>query len=317
MRQAFNRLAIVLLIISVIVILYFSSLTAFQYNPEDVIFVETLNNPKSNPLASQTPFTIITHNLGSGINEQKEPPIEHIINNMTLAIDDLLIANSDFIFLQEIDQYSTRSQHTNQVHLLKNVLQNYGYAFASNLKIHYLAIPINGHFGITNQNLMTLSKYQVAESSRVKLPTDFPWHKEMTAPDDALLVSRLKTQAGPELVLANVQIQDLGNFPEILVIIEAFLKAEYALGNYIILGGDFNSSITSIDPFSTVSNFHNFLNMDNFFWAVDETVATNQNGELSNGFLFSDNIDLLALETLQSGFAYSPQNSVSATFMLK
>ncbi len=320
MHKWTRKITILILIVGFTIFLYVGFLIVFRYNPDDTIFIETLNNPLTRPLPTQQNFTISTLNVKSGISVLDLSQVDDIINNITFLAEDILAEKSDFIFLQELDKRSTRSKNINQLLLLTNMLSMYGYSSASNIKINYLVLPMGPYEGIVNQNLMNLSKYTVVEGTRVKLPVDFPWYKAIIAPDDAMLISRIKTVAGPELVLINVQIQNLTNIEEIFVIIKCFLEAEYSKGNYVILGGDFNKEIAPIDPNAKISTKHkelNFLNMDGFLWAVDQNNASTQDGQLRSGFLISDNINLLDVETLSKDFLYSTHSEVRMTFSLK
>ena len=115
-----------------------------------------------------------------------------------------------------------------------------------------------------------------------------------------------------------------------------FLDEEYAKGNYIVCGGDFNHDIAnSVGEFSTdrlkpdwvyVLNEEDLT--EHYTFATSKNVGTCRSTDTSyeknknytvvvDGFIVSDNIEIKVVENIDTDFMYSDHNPVKLEFSIK
>ena len=122
--------------------------------------------------------------------------------------------------------------------------------------------------------------------------------------------------------------------------LKEFLKKEALKGNYVLAGGDFNQTFPQVDESIIKDNenkwFIPYQIEDDFLpegysFAVDPNVWTsrllNQSYDPSDtentyhfiidGFLVSNNIEVISITGLDLGFVYSDHNPVALRFKLK
>ncbi len=312
-----------------IMLVYIGYLTFAQYAPSDIISVEIENN-SSNIVPIDTPLTITTLNIGfgahtpefdyylSGGNSTKAERLETVINNLSMSLD--AVTKSDFVFFQEVDHKSTRSQYTSQILMLTRVLSSYAYSFTQNYFVKWIGFPLDSVQGKINSGVLTLGKYKIEDCIRIPLSLDISWPMSVISPSPALLVQRLPTKEGKELILINVHFieyptSETSTIRQHMSILEEFITAEYNKGNFVIVGGDFNTNILSLSD------------IVDFRWVIDGDTPTTRDASVSynkeetqtsitDGFLISKNVNLVSSRTLDKEFIFSYHNPVSMTFEL-
>ncbi len=333
MESLLNRvtliIGIILIICCSILLVYIGWLTIFDYNPTEIISVKVENNVQ-NIVPIETPLRITTLNTGFGAHSEdfdyhlaggtttKAEDLEDVINNLSMSLD--TATQSDFIFFQEVDHKSTRSQYTSQILMLTRVLSSYSYSFAQNYYVKWITFPLDAFQGTINSGMLSFAKFQVDESFRIPLELDIIWPISTISPDPCLLVQRLPTDEGKELVLVHVHFieypsSELSTIRAHMKVVEEFITEEYAKGNYVIVGGDFNAEILSLSS------------IENFRWVIDEDVPTTRDAaeaynkeetltSITDGFLISRNISVINVETADKEFIFSYHNPVTMTFEL-
>ena len=278
--------------------------------------------------------TVVTGKYGKAIDKQ------HVLDDVNGAIGVLNAANADFILVQEVDTEADRSYHVNEYDMINSGLTgNYCRSFAVNFHSAYLMYPLNDHHGKSTAGLATYSKYAVTSAVRRSYPLDTGFAKFFDL-DRCFAVNRIAVEGGGELVLVNSHMSAYDEGGTIreqqLEMLKEFMAAEYAKGNYVIVGGDFNHELAdSLGTFPAEQKTPTWaypLTSDmvgeNFrVVASKEGTGTCRAAEIPytpgvnyltvlDGFIVSDNVATVSIENLDTGFAYSDHNPVKFTFRL-
>ena len=248
----------------------------------------------------------------------------------------------NFILLQEVDTDSTRSFQVNQEAALETAFDTHGSAFAVNFHSSFLAYPWPEMHGIVNAGLLDLSDMHVESAERRSYPVDESFITKFFDLDRCFLVERLPVENGKELVLINSHMSayDEGGLvrAQQLAFLNGVLAEEYAKGNYVVVGGDWNHAlcgsvemypsqqktpdwVSVLSPEDLAEGFH-VVRADNL-----SSVPTCRGCDIPyeegvtyvttvDGFIVSDNVSAHA-ENIDTGFAYSDHNPVKLSFSLK
>ena len=216
--------------------------------------------------------------------------------------------------------------------------------FAQNYDSPYLFYPLIQPHGANQSGIVTLSRHPIASAARRELPVESGFMKLLDL-DRCYSVSRIPTASGKELVLYNLHLSaytsDGAIATEQLELLCADMLAEYEAGNYCVAGGDFNKDLLGNSPeiFGVAAG-------ENDTWAqpipegtipagltlvapFDETAPTASCRTASepysiettfrltvDGFLVSDNVEVVDSAVLDAGFLYSDHNPVWMDFKL-
>ena len=247
---------------------------------------------------------------------------------------------ADLIMLQEVDIDSSRTfgideseqlGRGNAVHAL-----NYSCAFVP------VPLPPQTPMGRVNSGLMTTTRYDVERAERIQLPCPFSWPMSTVNLKRCLLVSYLPLEGtDKQLVLVNLHLEAYDDGEGKIAQTKAlndFLQAEYAKGNYVIAGGDFNQvfpGALEAWPNTHPENWEpGVLTQDmlpegwSYAYSLDvpscrllnqpynpaDTVNTQY--YVIDGYILSPNVELEAAENLDLGFADSDHNPVHITVKL-
>lgn len=356
MEKALNKfigtVGIILLILIACVVIYVVFLTVTEYTPDEITQIEVENNQETT-VAIDTPLTAVTYNLGFGAYAPEfdffmdggtgstAKDLDTVVNNITGSINALLEINPDFLLLQEVDRSSTRSHYVDQYEMVYRIFADYGASFAPNFNVKWIAYPFTHMHGKTYAGQATLSNKKIGSSQRITLPTDSSWPTSLVALDRCMLISRIPTSDGKELVIANVHLSAYDKEGIIrkqqLEVLNEFLVAETAKENYIIVGGDFNHllppakdsklNFTDETPAWITSIPEDFA-PTGFSWKADpalptvrDTGAPFEEGKtfisVVDGFLVSHNVRVSHTETIDLGFKYSDHHPTYIDFELK
>lgn len=158
--------------------------------------------------------------------------------------------NCDFIFLQEVDKKSTRSYKKNQINLLFGKNSGYCLWFANNYKCLFVPFPFPP-IGKVDAGILNASKYGVSSAKRISLPVPFKWPIRVANLKRALLVTRVPIKnSDKELVLINLHLEAYSSGEAQVAqtqVLKKLIESEVAKGNFVIAGGDFNQTFSSID----------------------------------------------------------------------
>jgi len=247
----------------------------------------------------------------------------------------------DFILLQEVDTDSDRSYHVNQRSLITDAFPGYTTYFAYNFRSAYLAYPLGEPIGTINSGLLTLSKLRASSSVRRSYPIDESFPTKFFDLDRCFVVMRYPTSDGHELVLVNSHMSayDKGGTMRArqLNMISSFISSEYAKGNYVIVGGDFNHALCdSVDLYESQQLVPDWMatldssELPKGFSVVQASnladVASCRGDDIPyekgvtytvtiDGFIVSDNVTATTTN-VDNGFEYSDHNPVRLTFSL-
>lgn len=300
-------------------------------------------------------YTIVSQNLGFGAytadftffmdggKQSRAKSKKSVISCISQGAQKAKDQNPDFVFFQEVDTDSTRSHHVDQRVILRDAFPTYSSVFAVNYHSAYLFYPFTSPHGKSNSGILTFSKFGITSSVRRKLPISTSFSKFLDL-DRCYSVSRVPVDGGKELVLYNVHLSAYGGSDKIrkgqMTMLFNDMKAEYALGNYCVCGGDFNHDFTGTSTkdlnggegvsFGWAQPFPDRLLPSEISRAIDyddgEILPTCRNCDVAykegnftiivDGFLVSQNVQVDSVQNLQTGFVYSDHNPVKMQFTL-
>ena len=265
-----------------------------------------------------------------------------IIERDLAGVTEILKAQkSDLTLLQEVDRNSKRSYGVNEEVALRQSLSGQT-AFASNFLCPFVPIPPLDPIGKVDSGIMTLSGLAAESATRIRLPSPFVWPFSTCNLKRCLLVTRIPVEGSDkELVVVNLHLEAFddgaGKAAQTKVLV-GILAEEYAKGNYVLAGGDFNQWLPGVDtskyPVRTDGAYvpgtvEASILPSGWTYAADDTTPTcRQNSipyDLSNpeiqhyvidGFILSPNLTLQSVRTLPLNFQYTDHNPVRIEFTL-
>jgi endonuclease/exonuclease/phosphatase family metal-dependent hydrolase len=350
------------------------TLQIFEYNPEAV---ETLTiegniaDEGANRVHLDTSYKIMTFNIGyaslsatedfvmdGGTKGRMDTSAE--VDANILGISQILTdADADFYFIQEVDVDSDRSYNTKQYETFSDLLDmpaTLGY----NYRCLFVPFPfqIGQMMGSVNSGIMTATGFPVTSAERHQLPGSFSWPLRLANLKRCMVVTRLAIDGSDkELVLINVHLSayDDGTMRiQEMAALRELAEAEYADGNFVIIGGDFNQTFPGAvtSPGSAEdSPVYKYPLKDPDFWeafemdadwveesgwqfgidlddddptcrllhqAYDSLHRENNQYYLIDGFIVSPNVEIIGeVEIVEQDFQYSDHNPVLMTVSLK
>lgn len=251
--------------------------------------------------------------------------------------------NPDICLLQEVDVNSKRSYYINAHENIAASLPDHSAYFGVNYNVKRVPIPIFqplSVYGKVYSGVASYSKFTVKSAERFQLPGSFDWPNNIFQLDRCMLVQRIDA-FGKELVVINVHnsAYDKGGVikAQQMEFIRSFCEEEYAKGNYVLLGGDWNQcppdfpfdKLAASNPFgySQINIEEDFL-PEGWQWCYDPSIPTNRKNRTSyiegesfitiiDFFLASPNIELVDIGTIDLAFDYSDHQPVKASFRLR
>ena len=332
------------------------------YRIEDNTALEC-TNPSEATLQSGTTYKALTYNIGFGAYNHdfsffmdsgtmrdgtavsgtlsRAQSAEIVRTNTQGALDVAQTQDADFYLFQEVDTEATRSYKINQRAFIEQAEPDYSSIYAVNFHSSYLLYPFNEPHGSVLAGLLTLSRYSVSEAVRRSYPVDQSFPTKFFDLDRCFSLLRLPVDNGKELVLINSHMSayDAGGTirAEQFKLLNALMQTEYAEGNYVIVGGDFNHALCdTISSFPSEQNVPSWvfpLNSDDLAAGLSVVKADNltevptcRSTDLPyvkgvnytvviDGFIISDNVTATALN-LDTDFEFSDHNPVVLAFSL-
>jgi len=309
-----------------------------------------------NAVKLDTEYVAVSQNLGFGAytrdftffmdggSESRAESRESVIKCIQKGMTAVGTLDPDFILFQEVDLDSTRSYHTDQYAMLREGFSDYSSCYAQNYDSAYLMYPIFEPHGASKSSLATFSRFEIASSLRRSLPISTSLSKFLDL-DRCYSVSRIAVENGKELVIYNVHSSAYGGSDEIrnaqMSMLLNDMAVEYAKGNYVICGGDFNHDFTGDsverlngdvpEEYGWAQPFPKELIPKGLYRCIDykegKLLPTCRNCDLPykegnfalivDGFIVSDNVECLEVENIQNGFEYSDHMPVRLKFKLK
>lgn len=276
---------------------------------------------------------------GTKVVSQTKEELDDNIKNIN---DRLREFDADITFLQEVDRKSYRSYNVNQEKIISDKLSSRLSTFAVNFKSLFIPFPVPPLRNV-EAGIMSLSKFKVESAERVSLPVPFKWPVSTCNLKRCLLVEKLPISGSDKkLVVMNLHLEAYdsgeGKVAQTKFLLDEMEK-EYKMGNYVVAGGDFNQTFSSVD----VSGFDvgntglwkpglieadSFS--DNFNLYMDAAVPTCRSLDRAydkndskfqyyviDGFIVSKNIEVLSQRTIGLDFENSDHNPIEMIIKLK
>lgn len=246
----------------------------------------------------------------------------------------------DFILLQEVDTCARRSWYSNQLKMITDHFSDFDSFFAMNYQA-WVPLPVTNPMGKVRAGLVTLSGHIPSGAVRFAFKTGYSWPMSLFMLKRCYLVTRYNTGFGNELVLVNTHNSAFSDAAEIrkteLAQLRELMETEYAKGNFVLIGGDWNQNPVGFDTARLLPQYLPKLIEppipDDFLpagwkFAYDPRHSTNRDVDipytagktkttLIDFFVLSPNLEQLFTETTETGFAEADHQPVTIRIVLK
>lgn len=338
----------ILISVLVLINIFLGVITLLEYKPGDLEYLKTMGTAQNESVEKNKEYSITSFNIGYGALGETEDffmdggktvrpddkiMVENNIKNIKNKIKDL---NSDFVFIQEIDEDSKRSYNMNQIESL--LLDNMEGSFAYNYKAKYVPFPLPT-IGKVNSGILTMGNHKIKESQRISLPNPFDWPIRTVNLKRAIQLTRYPMkESEKDFVLVNFHLEafDSGEGKtEQTKLLSKIITDEYEKGNYVLAGGDWNQTLIKnlkLDPNLETDWTPGTMDWDSlpsWDFGVDKTTPTNRslikkyvgNEEtlakfFIDGFIVSPNIEIKETKVSQMNFKFSDHEPVKMEFKL-
>ncbi len=278
---------------------------------------------------------------GKGVTGESKEVVQ---NNITAISNKIKELDPDIFYIQEADLDSRRSFYVDELAYFQHNYpgDKYHNTYACNFKAGVVPLPIYNMTGKVEAGIAIFSKYQVNQATRVQLPIPFSWPVSLFNLKRCLLVNRTPIAGSDkELVTINLHLEAYddgeGKAKQLKQLMD-LMQEEYAKGNYVIAGGDFNQTFSNANvnlvkypkmndwvcPIIDVTQYPDFA------FSMDDTVPTcrslyktyvdndktNFQHYMLDGFITSNNISVNSVETLDLGFKNTDHNPVKIEITL-
>jgi len=333
-----------------------------QYSRIEDNFAISIENNKTEKVKLNENLKVSTYNIGFGAYTQEfsffmdtgrtldgkdlcgtgsvAKNLETVEKNTIGSINTIKDLNVDFALFQEVDVKATRSHHYNQYNAIKEKFADLSSSISMNFHSAFLFYPIFNPHGKTDAGIVTLSKYNVSSAVRRSLPIDESFPTKFFDLDRCFQITRMPVEnSEKEFVLINVHLSAYDEGGKVrakqLEMLNSVLKSEYELGNYVVVGGDFNHDIANSKgkwqtnrevPVWTYTLTNENLTTGYRFATSDNaptcrsTDAPYVKGEsftvVLDGFICSENVEIVEVTNIDTDFMYSDHNPASLTFKL-
>ncbi|MBL0309657.1 MAG: endonuclease/exonuclease/phosphatase family protein [Bacteroidetes bacterium] len=332
----------------------FGVLTKFRPKPVEDIAVNMENPSFHQPVVIEdSVLSLLIWNIGyAGLGAETDffydggkmvtAPKAQVTKDLE-GIKKYLVENrkTDFILLQETDRKSKRSWKTDQVKEIQKQLPEHVSAFAPNFDVKFLPFPFTNPIGEVFGGLQSLSRYLPSESQRISLPgiSDFP--RRYFYLDRCLLLQRFPVKNGKNLVVINTHFEayDKGGTVKVeqRALTKKIMEDEYAKGNYVIVGGDWNIAPPGFNVHQWEKQKEEdelyLMNNDSIYipgwsYVYDPAIPSNRKNNFPydptttfttviDYYFVSPNIEVLQVKTSDMQFAYSDHQPVKMDIKLK
>lgn len=240
----------------------------------------------------------------------------------------------DFFMLQEVDTCSKRSYFTNQMHILREALPYHEVVYAANYQVSFVPVPLLNPMGGVNSGLLTFSSYKAESYTRYAYPVNYPFPMNLFMLDRCFILMKVPLANGKHLVVINLHNSAFGDADMLrqyeLWMLRGFLLREYAAGNYVVAGGDWNQNPPGYEKGYYYSGFFkNFSTPlipadympEGWTWCYDPLCPTNRDvyeayregftpTTTYDFFLCSPNLVIEQVAAIDCGFTYSDHQPV-------
>ena len=355
MKKAFKITGIVLgvLLLAVVLILvgFIAFLSIREYKPDDVEPIQVQNTENTSAFSGDT-VTVLSFNTGyAGLGDNadffmdggenvKSTDEARMQANMDEIIALIRETGADFNLLQEVDQNSSRTYHTD---LTQQYMSQSGLAgaYALNYSCPFVPYPLPP-IGQVNSGILTLTDYAISSAERISLPCPFSWPVSTANLKRCLLVTRVPiADSDKELVMVNLHLEaydDGAGKAAQTEMLFSILQNEYEKGNYVIAGGDFNQTFPGgLEAYPTLETtawvpgvLEDSVLPEGWRFAYDTQTPScrllNQPYDpespltqyyIIDGYILSPNVEPVRVETLDLDFHAADHNPVYLEVKLK
>ena len=356
-RKLARAIIIIVLIIIILLAAGVAALTALEYKPADIEVVPMIGQAGAEVRTGE-PIKLVSWNIGYGaLGDNADFFMDggtkvytadeaRVYENMAGITEFLKSQNPDIVMLQELDVDSSRSRHIDEttivVPALDGAMGGSQYSFALNYKAAFVPFPIPP-LGKVEGGLFTISRFGSDTANRVSLPCPFSWPVRTVNLKRCLLINRMPIEGSDkELVIINLHLEAYdsgeGKIAQTKALLSV-LEEEYAKGNYVIAGGDFNQTFSNVDTSAYPDNPEGWLpgriDAEDFGskWSLmmDASAPTCRSliepyeGKSRDGFQFyvidglivSDNVKVNVFKTTDLDFKCTDHNPVVMEFVLE
>ena len=355
-------------LILLVLLIYFAGIFIYgwasDWQPGATPVSIALDQVSTTKVLADSVFTLVTWNVGYGGlgaesdffyddqgmwysgNSMIRSPRNLIEKNLNgaLALLQQHKDSVDFFLLQEVDIEADRSHRIRQYDAYQKALPGFMVDFAVNYNCKRVPIPVLepwNAYGSVLSGLATFSRFEPSEATRHQLPGHYPMPDRIFQLDRCAALHRYPTLRGKDLVVINLHNSAYDPGDKIKAIQLPYLRdlalSEYAKGNFVILGGDWNQCpphfrFDSFMPGKTQGYSQGNLPPDFFpedwVFAYDPTVSTNRKARdpyvkgktfetLIDFFLVSPNLRVRSVSGLNQGFQLSDHQPVFVTVALQ
>jgi len=326
-------LLIAIVALYLLVVLLFA--TWHDYQPEEKILVSPNQNSIHKIIHKDT-LDFLIWNIGyGGLGAESDffyadgrifhsrgmmirPPEQIVKKNTDGILSTLNNQSADIVLLQEVDIASKRSYYLNQYDSIGNILPNFESTFGDNLRTAYSPVPLLEPwrtYGYTHSGIATYARFATTKTTRFQLPGKFSWPNSLFLLDRCALEHRFSVKTK---------------------YLKERWEAEYAKGNYVIVGGDWNQVPPFFDPNFFRPNAPKKENVnidpalmpDDWRWIYDPKVPTVRDTRevyrknqtftgLIDFYLLSPNLQAIKVTGIDLDFQYSDHQPVFLKVVLK
>ena len=281
-----------------------------------------------------------------GGKESRARSEEELLTNMDRIVETLKEQEADFYLIQEVDKKGTRTYGVDEEQIItgNDAFSGFDSTYAINYDSPYLFYPITSPHGKNLAGILTLSEYEIEDALRRSLPIQDGFAKLLDL-DRAYSINRIPTADGKELCLYNFHLSAYTTDETVvtrqLAMLSEDMKSDYEAGNYVIAGGDCNmdllgdggeafgkdgeefswaqpfpindlpDSMSLVAPRNPDNPIPSCRNCDEAYDPQTTFVIT------VDGFIVSDNVEVIASDVVDMQFMYSDHNPVYMQFILK
>ena len=311
--------------------------------------VLTVEGAAERTLEAGEPIRIVSYNVGFGAysadftffmdggTESRVRSQEAVRENITGAMAAALELEPDLLLLQEVDVDGTRSLHADEYQMVQELAgEGVQWTFAQNYDSPYLFWPLTQPHGANRSGQTVMSVFPISSALRRSLPVETGVMKLVDL-DRCYSVQRIPVSNGKELVLYNFHLSAYTSDGSIandqMEMLFADMAEEAAAGNYTIAGGDFNKDVlgNSSEIFGTDGEMYTWAQpippelLPEGLEIVgpldpEEPVPSCRSADIPygpdsyvltvDGFLISDNVEMLHAGVKDTGFQWSDHNPV-------
>lgn len=304
----------------------FSEPARFETIPVSIALAPTQADP------AQEELTILSWNLGyAGLGaeadffmdggRQYRPASGKLVDkNLDGIIGFLSNTPADLLVLQEVAKTSWITRQRDVLGSLQKALPHLQWTYSDDLKTAWVSWPLRIRIGNA-----TASKVAVIQAETRALPLEKNFVAGIFRKHYRMHIVRLF----PDWVVVNVHLSAFDSLEDDvrsqqLQAVLDFATAEYAAGNRVVVGGDWNFTLVeSSFPHQTAEEFlfwirdlPDWARLDGWRWIADPlvpSVRTMQQAYVEginhtlviDGFLVSPNVEVVRFGTVDMGFAYS------------